>query len=163
VTVLSPKNVNVVVILNFIIFTANVCPMSRMMTCVCVSVIYYTFSEIHQYILILGSLQYMHFQTFKIELLHFQQLLAGSRFGFMGSEIICLFFRIRTPANPNPDLAESWGSPIQKVRNYSSHFLNRLQNCVYAVAERHFFTKFHIAEKILIADMQICSCRAIFL
>jgi hypothetical protein len=57
VTVLRPKNVKVVVILYFIILAANVCPISRMMTYVCVSIIYYTFSEIHQYILILGSLQ----------------------------------------------------------------------------------------------------------
>ncbi len=59
VTVLRPKNVNVVVILYFIILTANVCPISRMMTYVCVPVIYCTFSEIQQYILILGSLQYL--------------------------------------------------------------------------------------------------------
>jgi hypothetical protein len=58
VTVLRPRNVNVVVILYFIILAANVCPISRMMTCVCVSVIYYTFSEIHQYILILGLLHW---------------------------------------------------------------------------------------------------------
>jgi hypothetical protein len=39
VTVLRPKNVNVVVVLYFIILAANVCPpISRMMTCVCVSV-----------------------------------------------------------------------------------------------------------------------------
>jgi hypothetical protein len=38
VTVLRPKNVNVVVVLYFIILAANVCPISRMMTYVCVSV-----------------------------------------------------------------------------------------------------------------------------
>ncbi len=43
VTALSPRSVNVVVVLYFVILPANVCLFSRMMTCVCVSVLLYIF------------------------------------------------------------------------------------------------------------------------